>query len=341
MNDTLFFPQPICPCGCGKPVGTTRRGLLRKYAEYSCGYRIRDRRRRHEAFERNHSLDRPLCLCDCGLMVSWNIRKRGWYKYRSGHSMRNPGWKKKDRGEAPECACGCGGLVLWSNQHNKWNAYIYKHRLAKPLPLCKCGCGERALKRQVRYIPGHHAQHCERVKFERLGSAPLCKCGCGENVVLNHKGAAWNTYIKDHAANDPEWLSNIQQRLGDSPNQVETVFDKFTPSNIKFVGDGVHWIKFPSGRYKNPDFLVLGTKKVIELFGDRWHKPEEEKEIKELYQAAGHECLVIWEHEMRDIEAVLLKVAQYIGASEWQLPLGINYRLSRYMRKEDARCLIE
>ena len=44
---------------------------------------------------------------------------------------------------------------------------------------------------------------------------------------------------------------------------------------------------------------------------------------------------------MRNIDKVLGKVSDFIGETEWQLPLGIEYRPSTYKKVSDVECLIE
>lgn len=73
----------------------------------------------------------------------------------------------------------------------------------------------------------------------------------------------------------------------------------------------------------NPDFIdVNGSKKVIEVFGDYWHgKKGKRKRIvrwskteegrKEIYESYGFECLVIWEHELKDLEKVISRVKEF------------------------------
>jgi len=51
---------------------------------------------------------------------------------------------------------------------------------------------------------------------------------------------------------------------------------------------------------KAPDFVHSeGKLKIIELFGERWHRPEEEAERVEEFARSGYQVLVIWQREMR------------------------------------------
>jgi G:T-mismatch repair DNA endonuclease (very short patch repair protein) len=85
------------------------------------------------------------------------------------------------------------------------------------------------------------------------------------------------------------------------PNRLERLFDKLTPTFIKYTGDGTFFIRFKDGKVKNPDFVVRPFRKwkaVIEIFGEYYHRPEEEKELIERYKEVGVNCLVVWEREI-------------------------------------------
>lgn len=50
-----------------------------------------------------------------------------------------------------------------------------------------------------------------------------------------------------------------------------------------------------------PDFINCnGQKKLIEVFGDYWHKPCEEKQRYAMFAQFGYRTLIIWEHELKD-----------------------------------------
>ena len=51
---------------------------------------------------------------------------------------------------------------------------------------------------------------------------------------------------------------------------------------------------------KSPDFVRSdGKKKLIELFGERWHKKEEEKTRTSFFQKSGYEVLIIWSNDLK------------------------------------------
>lgn len=78
-----------------------------------------------------------------------------------------------------------------------------------------------------------------------------------------------------------------------SPNKAEKVLQEILKNmNLNsyiYVGDG----KVRIGR-KIPDFINEKEKKIIELFGERYHEKIEEIERKEYFKERGYNTLIIW-----------------------------------------------
>ena len=51
-------------------------------------------------------------------------------------------------------------------------------------------------------------------------------------------------------------------------------------------------------KYKNPDFKVTGENKVIEVFGDYWHRNEFPEDLVDAFAGIGIECLVVQESDI-------------------------------------------
>ncbi len=108
-----------------------------------------------------------------------------------------------------------------------------------------------------------------------------------------------------------EWIANIRKGLQCFPNKPESailsILDSLYPGDWKFVGDGQVII---AG--KCPDFVnVNGQKKIIELFGDYWHRGENPDDRATIFAPFGYKTLVIWERELRDIYSVMKKIKQF------------------------------
>lgn len=63
------------------------------------------------------------------------------------------------------------------------------------------------------------------------------------------------------------------------PNGLEKRVIAMMPRNVRYVGNGAFWKLLPSGNRKNPDFKVTGENKVIEMFGDYWHRGENPNDL--------------------------------------------------------------
>lgn len=99
------------------------------------------------------------------------------------------------------------------------------------------------------------------------------------------------------------------------PNKPEKKLNKLLnrlcSKEYKFVGDG----KVIIDRF-NPDFInINGQKKIIEMYGDYWHNlPEnikrDKKRIK-AYTKYGYKTLIVWEHELKDLDKLKTKILNF------------------------------
>jgi len=48
-----------------------------------------------------------------------------------------------------------------------------------------------------------------------------------------------------------------------------------------------------------PDFVHTTKRKIIELYGERWHAPEEEEERIKLFARSDYQTLIVWQKELR------------------------------------------
>jgi len=76
--------------------------------------------------------------------------------------------------------------------------------------------------------------------------------------------------------------------------KVDSYLNKNFPNQWKFVGDGQVWIA-----RKNPDFLnINGEKKIIEVFGNYWHRNDDGQDRIKHFKKYGFETLILWESEI-------------------------------------------
>lgn len=124
------------------------------------------------------------------------------------------------------------------------------------------------------------------------------------------KGRKWTKEQRERQL--PIFFANCHQR----PTKIERQFQDIVSRNnlpYKYVGDGYTWI---AGRC--PDFLnINGQKTVVEVFSRWWHDLSVNKRIKpqhteeatlKHYRDYGFDCIIIWEEELANEEAVLAKL---------------------------------
>ena len=103
---------------------------------------------------------------------------------------------------------------------------------------------------------------------------------------------------------DPKFVSRMRELRKVKPTKreliLQNILNKYFPNTYKYVGD----FQVTIGG-KCPDFInVNGKKKVIEMFGSFYHKIDEVEQIIKHYAKYGFSCLVIWEEELDNPEAV-------------------------------------
>ena len=106
-----------------------------------------------------------------------------------------------------------------------------------------------------------------------------------------------------------EWAEARMKKINVKPNKLESyvmsLMKDFSLS-FKYVGNGYTFI---AG--KNPDFINFEKKKIIEVFGNYWHKKEEEEERTIHFKKYGYDTLVLWENDINSTEKE--EIAKQIG----------------------------
>ena len=184
----------------------------------------------------------------------------------------------------------------------------------------------------------HHSEET-KLKLKRIMNSPEVR----EKIASKLRGKNNPFYGKRHRdetikklreqaiqriANDPEyrrkileasykgWLkltSQLQRYLKEGlPNPSEKklleILNKVCPGEYRYNNG---WFVLGG---KIPDFVnVNGKKKVIELFGEAYHREEEVEERRSHFRKYGWDCLVIWAKELKSPEEVANKVLEFNG----------------------------
>ncbi len=118
---------------------------------------------------------------------------------------------------------------------------------------------------------------------------------------------------------NPLFTKRLKEALSLKPNKQEQYLIQLFRKKrlpLKYVGD---WSFFIGS--KNPDFISAKRRKVVEFFGDYWHgkiitgkdKNQEELDKINYYKKKGYKCLIIWEHEIKNQDAIVNKVKGFLA----------------------------
>src|SRR3989304_5553250 len=106
-------------------------------------------------------------------------------------------------------------------------------------------------------------------------------------------------------------IKELMSGLNVFPNKPETFIFKLLQElfldEYEYTGNGKMIINGI-----NPDFTnINGQKKVIEMFGDYWHKGENPQIKISKYSQYGFDCLIIWEHEIKNREKLIERIINF------------------------------
>ena len=63
---------------------------------------------------------------------------------------------------------------------------------------------------------------------------------------------------------------------------------------------------------KCPDFIDPINNKIIELYGDYWHRGQDPNDRINYFKDYGYDTLVIWEHELKNIESLKKRFLEFL-----------------------------
>ena len=111
---------------------------------------------------------------------------------------------------------------------------------------------------------------------------------------------------------DPNFINKQVKGRNLFPNKAELKLQNilnqvFFKGQFLFVGD---YKKFIGG--KCPDFIDPINNKIIELYGDYWHKGQDPQDRIDYFKQYGHNTLVVWESELKDIDNLKKKLGVFI-----------------------------
>lgn len=103
--------------------------------------------------------------------------------------------------------------------------------------------------------------------------------------------------------------AGLNAKKNRSEAKLESILSAALPGEFVFNGDGSQGVRVDN---LIPDFVHTGEKKkVIELFGARWHSAEEKAQKTERYAARGYESLFVWDYELTNQANVAREVKRF------------------------------
>lgn len=116
----------------------------------------------------------------------------------------------------------------------------------------------------------------------------------GKRLSDKHKSALWGGWKS--CGTKPEL--KMRDLLSNYPSWEYTANGKFFIRTDK--------------KTRVPDFVNRRSKKVIEVYGDYWHRGENPQDKINEYKRAGWDCVVVWEHEIMDDNYSIESLSNYL-----------------------------
>jgi hypothetical protein len=135
------------------------------------------------------------------------------------------------------------------------------------------------------------------------------------NMSVNHQGkTVWNKGLTKEVDIRLAKLANTKKNQWKDIEFAKMMLHRRTPSGpeqsfiklckeFKYVGNGTLVIDG-----KNPDFVDSTGKKLVEIWGDYFHKGQNPQDRIDFFKTCGYDCIVIWASELKHPEQVVRKV---------------------------------
>ncbi len=107
-------------------------------------------------------------------------------------------------------------------------------------------------------------------------------------------------------------INNLKIRPTKPEKLTKSLLRKLNLKSYRYIGDRKVGV---GGFY--PDFINKNNNKIIEVYGDYWHTREQwmerDKRRLKAYKKHGYKTLIIWEHELKDLDYVAGKLLAFEG----------------------------
>jgi len=105
-----------------------------------------------------------------------------------------------------------------------------------------------------------------------------------------------------------KWINSNNLQPNKPEKILKIVLDEICPDHYELNVKGEHLIL----EGKIPDFVDLHNKSIVEMYGDYWHKDDNENDRIEEFAKHGYSTLIIWESELKNLDKVKDKILKFI-----------------------------
>jgi G:T-mismatch repair DNA endonuclease (very short patch repair protein) len=272
----------------------------------------------------------PFCKCGCGLFTEWSKAHKRFSLFIHGHNTKlqwlDPAFRENMSKRAKETWLDPAFRENMSKRtKEQWLNPAHRENISKQM-------------KETWLNPAFRENQSKRTKEQMLKQ--WLNPAFRENISKQSKEQMLKQWLNPaHREKmskqtkeqwlDPEYRAKVLKAISQSPNKPETILNQLTPTEVRYVGNRSWWCRIKllvDGEYvtksKNPDFKITGQKKVIELYGNFWHKNDNPEDLINAYKAIGYDCLVIWESEIyNELELTIERISQFMDKPSWQMTL--------------------
>jgi len=308
----------LCKCGCG---GSTKR-------VYVLGHNSRVV---HPMQGRTHSEEARKKISEAHSgKPSWSkgIKKTKEQIYKMAEAMkakwRDPEFRARVIASRKGKQCGVNHPMYGRKHTEETRRKLSESHMGLPSGAKGHKHSEESRKKMSKSHRGVplSAKHCasigEKSKQVWASKSKEEREQWAKNISEGEKGkfVSEETNRKNSEAKKKAWQDPAYARkclVFNVPNKAEIkllgILDEMYPGEWKFVGDGQLLI---AG--KCPDFVnVNGKKKIIELYGQRWHANHDPQDRINIFKPFGYDTLVVWDKELDGTKKLKRRIESFCG----------------------------
>ena len=201
--------------------------------------------------------------------------------FKEGHIPWNKGLKTGYSGSR-KCIEGCNckrhDVEIQSRKSNAARLFRHTEETKKKMSLVKQG----------KQFSDEHKKKISEAKIGRVAS----------EEEKERRRQLWKT---------SEYVRKQMKSRNCAPNKIELILLQSVKSlGFSFVGDGQLIIDG-----KCPDFWD-GESRIIELYGNYWHRGDNPQDRIDFFKERGYECLVVWESELSNMGLVESRIQTFV-----------------------------